>query len=123
MAENVAEEDLMSANRVRTTPVGEPNAQVASCALDEAGMREQRARFARLAPGIAGVTREPEAVLISFQEGFDREALDSTLAVERQCCPFFRFEVDDEARRLRVTVQEPEQLPALDAIAHAMTSA
>lgn len=112
----------MPTKQEKTFPISESGAQVASCALDERGLREQRGRFARLAPGVAGVTREPEAVLIHFRAGFDRDALDSALAVESECCPFFRFELNEEDRVMRVTVQESEQLPALDAIAHAMTS-
>jgi hypothetical protein len=109
--------------QTKTAGSSDSGVQVPSCALDKAGVREQRGRFARLAPGVASVTREPEAVLISFREGFDRDALDGALEVERQCCPFFRFELDERDRRLRVTVQDADQLPALDAIAHAVVSA
>jgi hypothetical protein len=113
----------MSVTPGKTRDLSASDAQVPSCALDEAGLREQQGRFARLSPGVARVTRKPEAVLIAFREGFDRDALDTALAVERQCCPFFQFELDEEDRLLRVTVQNPNQLPALDAIAHAMASA
>ena len=105
-----------------TDAFSEAVAENPSCALDEAGIREQRARYARLAPGVARVVREPEAVLIHFRDGFDRGALDQALAVERECCPFYRFELDDSGHRLEVTVREAEQLPALDAIAQAVTA-
>jgi hypothetical protein len=95
-------------------------AQIPSCALTEEGVREQRARYGRLARHTGRVRREPEAVIIEFDEDFDREALDEALAVERQCCPFFQFAFDEARRRLRVTVGDPEQLPALDAMAHAV---
>jgi|SRR5437016_9912902 len=98
-------------------------AQIPTCALDEAGMREQRARYARLAPSVTRVQREPEAVLIEFDQDFDRETLDAALAVERECCPFFRFAFDERRRRLRATVAEPDMLPALDAMAHALGAA
>jgi hypothetical protein len=93
---------------------------VPSCALTEDGMREQRDRYARLGRDTRSVERQGGALTIEFEEGFDRAALDEALAVERECCPFFRFAYDDGARRLVVTVREPEQLPALDAIAYAV---
>ena len=113
----------MPSNPQSTDPLEQAVAAIPSCALDEAGVRAQRARYARLAPGVARVEREPEAVLIEFHEGFDRAALEKALAVERECCPFFRFELDEVRRRLRTTVGEPEQLPALDAIAAALGAA
>ena len=94
-------------------------AEIPSCVLDEAGVGQQRARYACLAPSVTRLEREPEAVLIEFHADFDRGTLDRTLAVERECCPFFRFEFDDSQRRLRVMVKEAEQLPALDAVADA----
>ncbi len=103
----------------------EPNAlpQIPSCALTEDGMRAQRDRYARLGRDTRRVERQPAALTIEFEEGFDRDALEEALAVERECCPFFRFAYDEDARRLVVTVREPEQLPALDAIAYAVGSA
>lgn len=94
-------------------------ARIPSCALTDAGIREQRARYARLAPDTR-VQRESDAVIVEFREGFDRQALDEALAVERECCPFFQFAFDGSARRLVVTVRESEQLPALDAMAYAV---
>jgi hypothetical protein len=97
-------------------------AAIPSCALDEAGVADQRARYARLAPTVSRIERDAEAVLIEFREQFDRQTLEEALAVERQCCPFFLFEFDDSQRRLRATVRDPEQLPALDAMAVALQS-
>ena len=97
-------------------------AEIPSCALDEAGLADQRARYAGLAATVSRIQREADAVVIEFREGFDRQVLDETLAVELECCPFFLFEFDDSQRRLRATVREAEQLPALDAMAHALQS-
>src|ERR671935_216798 len=83
-------------------------AQIPTCALDEAGLVAQRDRYARLAPDVMGVEREPEALLIEFREGFDRPLLEEALAVERECCPFFVFDFDENARRLRATVRDRE---------------
>jgi len=113
----------MSSDPPTTDAFDEAIARIPSCGLDEAGLREQHDRYARLAPSVTRMEREPEAVSIEFAEGFDRGALERTLAVERACCPFFRFEFDESARRLRATVREPEQLPALDAMEDALRGA
>jgi hypothetical protein len=97
-------------------------AAIPSCALDEAGIQAQQARYADLAPCVTTLEREPEAVLVEFREDFDRDLLEEALAVERECCPFFQFHFEDSRPRLRVTV-ESEQLPALDAMAHALGTA
>jgi hypothetical protein len=89
-----------------------------SCTLDDAGEHEQRVRYARLAKAVERVLRKPEAIEIDFDRDLDLQLLEETLAVERECCPFFQFEFDGHQRRLRVTVTDAEMLPALDAIAH-----
>jgi hypothetical protein len=98
-------------------------ARMPTCALDEGGMAAQRRRYARLSADVESVEREPEATIVQFREDFDRGLLRETLAVERACCPFFAFDFDDHARRLRTTVNERDRLPALDAIAHALAVA
>jgi hypothetical protein len=98
-------------------------ARIPTCALDKAGMREQRARYARLASSVTRVRREPEAVLIEFDHDVDSGLLEEALSVERECCPFFRFAFDERQRRLRTTVTATASLPALDAIVYAMTAA
>jgi hypothetical protein len=86
-------------------------------------MRAQRERYAALGGDVSRIEREPEAVVVDFHEGFDRETLAEALAVERACCPFFLFDFDEERRRLRTTVREREQLPALDAMMSALGKA
>jgi len=88
-----------------------------SCALDEAGVREQQARHDRLAPSVVKVERRGETLLFAFAEGYDRQALAEMVTVERQCCPFFEFEFDASERELSVGVRDREMLPALEAIA------
>jgi hypothetical protein len=111
------------ADQTAIAAIDEAIAQIPTCALDEKGMATQRDRYARLAPDVERLEREPDAVLIQFREDFDRELIEETLAVERACCPFFLFDFDENGRRLRTTVREPEQLPALDAMAYALGTA
>jgi hypothetical protein len=93
------------------------NDQLPSCALDEAGIRAQQARHARLAPSVTNFERQGESVLFCFAEDYDRQALEEMVAVEKQCCPFFEFAFDQGTRELRVSVNDEELLPALEAIA------
>ena len=93
--------------------------EIPTCALDETGVRTQRDRYARVAPGVERLERDEAALTVHFHVDYDRATLDEALAVERECCPFFVLELDEPARRLRVTVSDPEQRPALDALAHA----
>lgn len=95
---------------------------IPTCALDEEGVRAQGARYQRLAPDVMRLEREDDALVIDFREGFDRPALEEVLAVERACCPFFLFDYDEASRRLRATVREPAQLPALGALEHALAA-
>ena len=95
---------------------------IPSCSATDRELAHQRDRQARLAPGIERVEHSEEAMVISFAEGFDREALEEMLEVERRCCPFFVFEYDERERRLTTTVRAPEERPALAALAAAIAA-
>ena len=94
--------------------------EISGCSLDQAGVRDQRARYARVAASVTSLVREEEALLVEFGPDLDRATLEEALAVERECCPFFRLAFDQSQRRLRVAVEGREHLPALDAIAHSL---
>jgi hypothetical protein len=96
---------------------------VPSCALDDDGLRLQRERQARLAPSVAHVTRDGLTVSIVFAPGFDRGALEEMLAVERRCCPFFEFHLEEAERRLDVGVHDPQHTPALEALSWSLGAA
>jgi hypothetical protein len=108
--------------KLQSDAFGRAVAQVPSCALDEQGLEGQRERRRRLAPAVALMKREEEMLVIDFAEGFDRQALEELIAVERECCPFFTFGFDESSRRLEVGVREPEAAPALEAIADAFSA-
>jgi hypothetical protein len=99
----------------QTEPPGVP-----ACSLDAAGLRAQRARYARLAPSILDLRMSARCLRVSFAERFDRGALAEALAVERECCPFYRFELDPSRGLLRITVAGEAQRPALAALALAL---
>ena len=92
-----------------------------SCALDHVARGEQLLRYRQLAGAVARLDRTADRLIVSFDEHLDRGLLERTLAVERECCPFFTFSLDPRARRLHVGVTDAEATPALDAIARALT--
>jgi hypothetical protein len=90
------------------------------CALDQEGLGDQGARYARLAGSVVAVARERDALTVEFAPDVDRELLERTLAIERECCPFFTLELDAGAQHLRAGVSDAEHRPALDALAAAL---
>lgn len=64
--------------------------------------------------------REPDALVVDFDRGLDLETLEQALAIERDCCPFFRFAFDAQLGRLRATVDDGAKVPALDVLADAL---
>jgi hypothetical protein len=87
------------------------------CTLGESGMAEQRARYARIASSVMSLDRRADSIRLSLTADFDRRSLDELTKVEAQCCPFFRFALDDARAQLTISVDDPEMLPALEAIA------
>ena len=92
---------------------------LAECRLNVPELREQRDRYRRLGAHVEHVERGPGRVAVEFDPAVDTELMRHTLAVERECCPFFVLDWDEQARRLVVGVERSEQAPALDAIASA----
>jgi hypothetical protein len=90
---------------------------IPTCAITEEDLMRQRERAVKLSTSVRDLTRHDEAVVFEFKAGFDRQALDEMVAVERECCTFFTFDFDEEARRLTVGVQDAEHVPALEAMA------
>ena len=108
----------MNARRVHEESALEP--EVPSCALSEEGMHAQRDRMRRLGASVAGFESAERHITIEFQPGFDRQLLDETVAVERECCPFFRFGFDWPMRQLTVSVDDLQHRAGLDALAYAL---
>src|SRR4051812_25365392 len=103
-----------------TDPLANTRAAIPSCSLSPAGLERQRARHARLAPDVVAARRSDLGLEIGFAAGYDREALAELVAVERECCPFFRLRIDEAERSLEVGVADAAHAPALDALAAAL---
>ncbi len=105
-----------------STSAGQPpDPQLAECRLDLAGLRAQRERYRGLGRHLERIERLPRRLEARFGPGVDRALLDETLEIERECCPFFALAYDATCRDLAITVEDPAQDPALDALRHALT--
>ena len=93
---------------------------VPSCALSDEGMHAQRERLRRLGASVAGFESAERHITIEFHPGLDHQLLDETVAVERECCPFFRFGFDWPLRQLTVSVDDLQHRAGLDALAYAL---
>jgi hypothetical protein len=91
-----------------------------ACRLDATGRRDQAERYRRLSPSVTDIQRRDGALDVSFAAAVDLPLLREAVDVERACCPFFDLRLDDHARTLHVAVADPDDRPALDALAAAM---
>jgi hypothetical protein len=96
---------------------------IADCGLDAAALQQQAARYREL--GAGAVVRRASALelTVQFAADPDRELLDATLEIERECCAFFTLEYAAADRRLTVAVSDPARAGALDEIEAAVTAA
>lgn len=94
---------------------------IAECRLDPGGLRDQRERYGELARQVTALDRRDGALEVRFGPGLDAQLLEQTLAIERECCPFFRLDYDPAVRRLTASVERADEEPALEAIACALT--
>ena len=91
---------------------------VLGCSLDAAGLAAQRARYAALARSFVSSRRAPRSLSVAFAPDVDAALLDTTLAVEADCCAFFG--ISRTGTSVTLTVPSDDLDPALDAIAYAL---
>jgi hypothetical protein len=95
---------------------------VVGCGLDESGLREQGARYARLGALADEVARSDLSLVIDLRRDPAPELLRTTLEVERACCSFLAIDYEARARRLRIAIDDPSDRPVLDLIERAVRS-
>jgi hypothetical protein len=59
-------------------------------------------------------------VVFELDQRVDASLVEATIAVERECCPFFMLDYQSNTRRLTVSVAEDGHEPALAVIAFAL---
>jgi hypothetical protein len=97
---------------------GEANAP--ACQLDESGLRDQLGRYQRISAHTQSIERGPRQVVARFDADLRTESLLHALEIERRCCPFIVTDYDPADRRLTLTVRDPREDPALDALFDAL---
>jgi hypothetical protein len=98
----------------------DPLPMAPSCTLDETGLRSQLERYRQVGLGARLVDRTPRSLVVDLDEQVDTQLVEETIAIERECCPFFTLDWEPERRRLTVAVSQAEHEPALAAIAFAL---
>ena len=93
---------------------------VPSCALDESGLRSQLERYRQAGRNARLIERTPRRLVADLGDDVDTELVAETVAVERDCCPFFALTWEPGRRRLTIAVSQAAHEPALDAIAFAL---
>ena len=91
-----------------------------SCALDGSGLRSQLDRYRQAGQNARLIERSPRRLVTELDREVDVELVAQTVAIERECCPFFTLTWEPDRRRLTVSVSEAVHEPALDAIALAL---
>jgi hypothetical protein len=91
-----------------------------SCALDESGLRSQLERYRQAGRNARLIERAPRRLVAELDKDVDAELVAETVAIERECCPFFALSWEPDRRRLTVSVAQAEHEPSLDAIAFAL---
>jgi hypothetical protein len=91
-----------------------------SCALDDAGLRQQLERYRQAGRGARIVDRTRRSLIVDLDRRVDTRLVEETVATERECCPFFDLDWEPDIRRLTISVSQAEHEPALDAIAFAL---
>lgn len=61
-----------------------------------------------------------QRVVIVVGDAISDAAVEELVAVEQQCCPFFRLDWEPNERRLSISVSGREDEPALGAIVEAL---
>ncbi len=91
-----------------------------SCALNDTELRLQLERYREAGRNARLIERTPRRLVADLGNDVDAELVAETIAVERECCPFFALTWEPDRRRLTVAVSEAAHEPALDAIAFAL---
>jgi hypothetical protein len=93
---------------------------IEGCSLDSDGIRSQGDRYRELSRDVIGASRSSTALTVRFSAKLDEHLLEEAIAVERECCPFYKFDYEPAVRALTIGVDERSKAPALDALESAL---
>jgi hypothetical protein len=86
-------------------------------------MREQLARYRTVGGGAETIESDRRRLVIRVAAEVPDDVVTRLIAVEQECCPFFRLEWTSDERRFELAVPSVEYEPALDALRHALSLA
>jgi len=92
-----------------------------ACRLNEISLREQLERYRRISAHTASIERRPQRIVAQFDAELPHGPLERALEIERRCCPFIDAEYEPAGRRLTLTVRDPSEDSALDALFEALS--
>jgi hypothetical protein len=98
----------------------DPLPLAASCALDAAELRAQQGRYRRVGARARVIERTPRRIVVELDRSVGQALVEQTLAIERECCPFYELGWEPELRLLSIAVAHAEHAPALEAIAFSL---
>ena len=66
------------------------------------------------------IERTPRRIVVELDRRVEETLVEQTLAIERECCPFYELGWEPERRRLSIAVAHAEHAPALEAVAFSL---
>jgi hypothetical protein len=90
------------------------------CTLGERELAAQLAAYRELGTDARLIERTPERLAVELGTDVDARRVERVIAIERECCPFFRIAWEPGSHRLSISVAHTEHRPALAAIAAAI---
>jgi len=99
------------------------NARPSGCGLSEAGFGSQLRRYRELSEHVTSLERTTGKITAEFSAGLPSGLLETTLEVERGCCPFVEARYEPALSRLTLAVENIDQDPRLDSLFRALAPA
>jgi len=100
--------------------MSEEVAALSRCCLGADELRAQAERYREVGRGAEAIEHGPRRVELLLDRSADPALVETLVAVERGCCPFFAIEFEPRERRLAISVEDAEHEDALAAVALAL---
>jgi hypothetical protein len=92
----------------------------ADCTLDDRSLAMQLDRYRRLGRMAENIHASELEVQVTLAPDVDLDLVRETIAIERECCSFFRLDYDASEHRLSVALDDSARRDALRALLSAL---
>ena len=92
----------------------------ADCTLDDRSLAIQLDRYRRLGRMAENIHASERELQVTLARDLDLDLVRETIAIERECCSFFRLDYDASERRLSVAIDNAARGDALRAVLSAL---